>query len=348
MIKQLNIENFQSHKDTTLEFDKGVNVIIGKSDSGKTAIIRALKKVIKNKPGGDAFRSHWGGETKIKLTLDDDQHVMWAKDKGSAKYVYNNTTFTAFGQDVPEEIEKVLNFKEVNLQSQFDQPFLIMETPGTVAQHFNQVAHLEKIDQSVKFIRSEIRQINSNISHEEARNTELTEELKLYDDLDKFEIELEVLEETENNRNTLNKKVNELNALIETIQTLQKEIDKNNEIIKAETKINEILKLYENRKTILKRFNELSDLSDNIYKINEEIASMTLLLSSETKIDSLLTSIAKRDNLTKNYQELSQHIMKIKDLDNALVDINLEIQDLEETFHKEMPDQCPLCGQKIE
>ncbi|MFW5701042.1 MAG: hypothetical protein ACOCWM_05070, partial [Cyclobacteriaceae bacterium] len=90
------------------------------------------------------------------------------------------------------------------------------------------------------------------------------------------------------------------------------------------------------------------DLSDNIYKINEEIASMTLLLSSETKIDSLLTSIAKRDNLTKNYQELSQHIMKIKDLDNALVDINLEIQDLEETFHKEMPDQCPLCGQKIE
>jgi DNA repair protein SbcC/Rad50 len=153
MIKQLNIQNFQSHKDTSLAFDSGVNVITGKSDSGKTAIIRALRKLIWNRPGGESFCSHWGGDTEIRLYADPD-YVSRTVGKDN-RYQLNETKFSAFGQSVPEEIIKALNINEVNLQMQFDQPFLITETPGAVAQHFNQVAHLEKIDQSIKQIRSE-------------------------------------------------------------------------------------------------------------------------------------------------------------------------------------------------
>ena len=39
----IEIVNFQSHANTKLNFDEGVNVIIGPSDSGKTAVIRAMK-----------------------------------------------------------------------------------------------------------------------------------------------------------------------------------------------------------------------------------------------------------------------------------------------------------------
>jgi len=56
MIKYLQIQNFQSHKDSLLEFDPGVNVIVGSSDSGKTAVIRALRWLVWNRPSGDAFR----------------------------------------------------------------------------------------------------------------------------------------------------------------------------------------------------------------------------------------------------------------------------------------------------
>ena len=48
MIKSLHIQNFQSHKKTTLKFHKGINVVIGQSDSGKSAIIRALNWTINN------------------------------------------------------------------------------------------------------------------------------------------------------------------------------------------------------------------------------------------------------------------------------------------------------------
>ncbi|MDO5041249.1 MAG: AAA family ATPase [Peptoniphilus sp.] len=54
-ISKLEIENFQSHKYTLLDFDKGLNVIVGNSDSGKTAIIRAIKWALYNEPQGDYF-----------------------------------------------------------------------------------------------------------------------------------------------------------------------------------------------------------------------------------------------------------------------------------------------------
>lgn len=80
MIKQLNIQNFQSHVDTTLEFSDGCNIIVGNSDSGKTAIIRALRWLVFHKPTGDEMRSHWGGKTKVELFIDD-AHVVKSKDK---------------------------------------------------------------------------------------------------------------------------------------------------------------------------------------------------------------------------------------------------------------------------
>src|SRR5665647_764854 len=80
MIKSLEIHNVQSHKDTFLEFDPGVNVIIGSSDSGKTAILRAIKKVVFNRPLGDSFISNWAKEYFIRITTSEDT-ITRSKDR---------------------------------------------------------------------------------------------------------------------------------------------------------------------------------------------------------------------------------------------------------------------------
>jgi exonuclease SbcC len=71
MIDSLSIQNFQSHEKTELEFDEGINIIIGQSDSGKSAILRALNWVVNNKPNGEAFKSNWGGDTKVKIIIEE-------------------------------------------------------------------------------------------------------------------------------------------------------------------------------------------------------------------------------------------------------------------------------------
>lgn len=51
---KLRIQNFQAHKDTTIEFDC-ITTIVGPSDIGKSAVLRALKWVAKNEPKGTSF-----------------------------------------------------------------------------------------------------------------------------------------------------------------------------------------------------------------------------------------------------------------------------------------------------
>ena len=71
MIKKLHIRNFQSHKDSRLIFSDGVNVIVGNSDSGKSAILRALNWVITNRPSGDSYISNWGGPTYVIVETEE-------------------------------------------------------------------------------------------------------------------------------------------------------------------------------------------------------------------------------------------------------------------------------------
>ena len=73
MIKQARIRCFQSHRDTTLNFGSGVNIIVGEgNDIGKTAIKRAIELVITNRPLGTNFISNFqDGPTIIDITTDD-------------------------------------------------------------------------------------------------------------------------------------------------------------------------------------------------------------------------------------------------------------------------------------
>lgn len=52
---KLRIQNFQAHKDTTIEFDRITTIVGGPSDTGKSAVLRALKWVVKNEPKGTSF-----------------------------------------------------------------------------------------------------------------------------------------------------------------------------------------------------------------------------------------------------------------------------------------------------
>lgn len=71
MLKFLNIKNYQSWAEGAFNFHPGLNVIIGLSDSGKSAIIRALRWLVWNRPLGNEFQSDWGGETSVNLTTTE-------------------------------------------------------------------------------------------------------------------------------------------------------------------------------------------------------------------------------------------------------------------------------------
>ena len=42
MIKDLHIQDFIAHKDTKLEFEKGITIFVGHNGSGKSSVIDAI------------------------------------------------------------------------------------------------------------------------------------------------------------------------------------------------------------------------------------------------------------------------------------------------------------------
>jgi DNA repair exonuclease SbcCD ATPase subunit len=342
MLKSINISNFQSHKDTHLEFSPGVNIIVGSSDSGKTAILRALKWLTQNRPSGDEFRSHWGGETKV-TTFTDDAHIVRLKDKEN-KYILGDSHFTAFGTDVPQEIKQVLNLNEINLQQQLDQPFLLTDTPGEVAHHFNKVAHLEKIDVGLKRVQSWIRELEQTIRYKNEDLTKTQEEVKKYEYLEKMEMDVEAIEMMEQSKIGKYNIINRLSKVIEDIKKVNTEIEEYSLFLQDEDIINNTLSLFSTINKIGTQMDNLTAYINTIQETEQYIEDYSEMLKDHQLVNDTLL-------LTKEQKEKWKVVNSLTTLESIInqTEVNLTrrsniLKQMEEQFHREMPDICPLCG----
>jgi exonuclease SbcC len=277
MIKSLEIQNLQSHKNSKLEFVPGVNVIIGKSDTGKSAIIRALYWLIWNKPLGDSIRSNWGGDVKVQAILDDCEITRVRSESKKA-----------FEQAVTEELIQQLNIDSINFKSQKDDFFLIKDSPGQVAEHFNKIAHIDQIGIGESNINKWIKNLQNDLKNENGNLELYQENLEQYGHLDKFEIDVELLEQLEIqliNKSNLHSKLEEL---IENIKNTEKEIEKESSILEMEKDINIILDLIDKRDKKDIEIESLEDLIDNI----------TNSVEQQTKLET------KTNKLQKEFNEL--------------------------------------------
>ena len=198
MISKVEIENFQSHEKTVMEFDPGVNVLIGKSDRGKSAIFRAINWPISNRPLGDSFRSEWGGDTRVVLFTSEGNKVerlrSTVKSASRNEYILNDQVLKAFGTEVPEEVQNILQIDAFNIQAQMDAPFLLSSTPGEAARLLNKAASIDAIDQTVAGIKNALQKIDADTKYKERQLEKYQQDIKLYDNLPEIELAIEAVE----------------------------------------------------------------------------------------------------------------------------------------------------------
>lgn len=160
MIERLELVNFESHTHTIVDFSQGVNIITGNSDAGKSSLLRALRLVLNNEPGGEDFINFNADSCAVILHVNGHEVVRKkARNNKVNEYVLNGKVLKAFGQSVPDEVKAVTGLTEVNAEWQFDRrPFLLAETGGYIASKLNEIVNLELIDYSLKNIASTKRE----------------------------------------------------------------------------------------------------------------------------------------------------------------------------------------------
>ena len=342
MIKSIEIQNYQSHKETKLEFSPGVNVIVGATDSGKSAIIKALRWVITNRPTGDSFRSSWGGDTEVKVeTIGEYLYdVTRAKtDKGNL-YKLNDLEFKAFGSDVPEEIKKALDMNHINVQTQFESHFLLSESAGAVATHFNKVAHLDKIDVGLQNIQRWLRKSQQDIVYNESQVEELTEQLVEYNSLEEIEELIVRLEQIETEVEWANKKTRKVMELRLDIESVDVYIKQSEKIVSKGVLVEKALGIIEEQKVVETLITRLDKGVRMITEVEESIKELEELQPFEKMVNRAL-------EIDKEIREVG--VLKFQTLVGRLernTEVSEELQKSLQKMEKEFTNNmevCPLC-----
>lgn len=348
MIKKIEICCFQSHKRSVLKLTPGVNVIVGPSDSGKSAIFRALNWCINNKPQGEAFRSYWGGKTSCSIEFSDGSFVQREKDK---EHVYttideddNEETFKAFKTDVPEEVKKILNIDDVNCQMQHDRPYLLSNSSGDVAKVINKIANLSDIDETISNVRKRTLQVSREVQTLTQLQAEYEEQLLAYKDLVKREKAVKAYEDLNEAVKSVSKDITEVENSIVLVEKYKRQLEEIESFLKCEKRVSMLMKKYETLKECEKDIKVLYSLIQTIENAKVEISSYSGLIEIEKKANEIIKKEKRLETINSQLTQLERLIIQIDTCRNSAENNEHKVTESEKELKKLTKGKCLLCG----
>jgi len=186
-IDQVEIINYQGHKKSIMNLHPGVNILKGPNHAGKSAAIRPINWVIRNRPTSDGFISDFADpseDTRCSISFIDEDWVSRFKNpkKGSNAYSTSKSDepLDSVKTNVPQEVKDILKMGEENIQSQRERYFFLESTAGSVARKWNSIVGLEIIDETRKKINTIITDCNSELKITKRKIKETEGDLEQY------------------------------------------------------------------------------------------------------------------------------------------------------------------------
>jgi len=250
----LKIENFQSISKGELPI-KDFTVLVGKTNRGKSAILRALRTVLLNE-WNSGFIKSGTKETKVEFEICEKteylKSILPALDiekikvsKPSNEYEIQLNTgeiqkFPKVGKNTPERME-ALNLSGItteredlfnlNFQSQLEPLFLITSTEVELTSFINKVFDISRFEKALRDMKTDDIRIAKTIEGNEERSKLLTQEKErmcsaqkeLQESCDKLNFRVQSVEYVDNELQQARQDLHKCILLEEAIGELQKE-----------------------------------------------------------------------------------------------------------------------------
>lgn len=175
---RIRIKNFQSIEDASVEVD-GFSVLVGRSNVGKSAIVRAVKAALTGAPANSYVRHGLECQRRVKgsktckcfcsvhlQTTGID--LLWEKGDSVNRYEYNGKDYSVVGRGYPEFLGEALSPLEVGsdklLLQVFDQfnPLFLLDSSGSAAADtLSDVAGLDRINVAATQAEKDRKEANS-------------------------------------------------------------------------------------------------------------------------------------------------------------------------------------------
>ena len=347
IIKKVQLENYRSHSNTTVEFTKGVNLILGKNGRGKTSILEAISTVMfntKDRTGKETGKSYIKfGEKSSKVDIDfiaNDGREYNLKTEffktKPKKQTLKDIIGSEYDGDIQEKLEELCGIKKgfeetyENIVIAKQNEFInIFKDSGTTREKtfnkiFNTQIYKEMYD---SFLKEAIDKYKSEKENLDSKINYLKENMEDKEQITNFLKEEEII------KNTLNKDFSETTEIINKLSNEIKDYET------TEIELNNLVKNIKDEENKIKKY--LNILKENIIEAKQAKKAKIIVKETEKpyleylEIENRLKVLRENlDNLLEDQKLNTQYQNNIEKLEISNKNLKVDISNLEENVSK--------------
>jgi len=227
---KISLENFQSHTKSELEFKKGITLLVGSSNSGKSSVMRAIKAVLNNTTGAQRYIKNGADSTKVRLQyLGND--IEWIRHPKEAKYLVNGENYSKVGNSncfkiVSNNLGFITDEKNniLNIEGEWDMLFPFQYNEVDLFKLFENVFCTVNSTEIFKSFKAEEDSINKELQIILVDITKTKSKIKAIEEL-QAKVDLEALRAMKTSLTSLTLKHNQLQEDITFLKKIFTYID---------------------------------------------------------------------------------------------------------------------------
>ena len=229
---RVEVKNFQSIAHEVVEID-GFSAVVGRSNIGKSAVVRAIKAALTGAPAEGSVRH---GELCLRIVKGNKScqcfcsvHItapgfdlLWEKGDAVNRYVYNATEHTVVGRGTPD-IEGFEGFTPVQIgdkaellqvSDQFNPIFILNKSGTVVADVLSDVAKLDEINVAMRLVEKDRKEAVATRKVRDKDILELRTALLYYDGFDAALVKVQAVEDLERQVEAAEQKLAKLDGFV--------------------------------------------------------------------------------------------------------------------------------------
>ena len=347
IIKKVQLENYRSHSNITVEFTKGVNLILGKNGRGKTSILEAISTVMfntKDRSGKETGKSYIKfGEKSSKIDIDfiaNDGREYNLKTEFFKTKPKKQTLKDIIGSEydgaIQEKLEELCGIKKgfeetyenivIAKQNEFINIF--KAKPKDREEIFNKIFNTQIYKEMYdSFLKEAIDKYKSEKENLDSKINYLKENMEDKEQITNFLKEEEII------KNTLNKDFSETTEIINKLLNEIKDYET------TEIELNNLIKNIKDEENKIKKY--LNILKENIIEAKQAKKSKIIVKETEKsyleylEIENRLKDLRENlDNLLEEQKLNTQYQNNIEKLELSNKNLKVDINNLKENISK--------------
>jgi len=279
----------------------GINLIVGTSDIGKSAFMRALNLAMHNEIPNREFVTY--GEKDATVILEFSDGTVVERVKGSTKNAYYATLpdGTRIEKEklgntanIPEEIYKALGSPPIDKKhgplayaDQHSPLFLVSLTPTELPRCISELTGLDDYETAALDLAKNARRFDRKVKEVKERITSIEAELEQYQGLDAeiqaYDEMAKMIEEAEAARieaEDAENRLQEYNLILEQGRQIIADINEAKKILVVEPEFNSAKALEIEIDNMLEALSEYNDIGEQIDQLGAEISNTGKILES--------------------------------------------------------------------